>query len=287
MKKPLTSALFSLAALLAASTSAHADARMETTAREVFRAKADAVLQIRAVLSVSMTAGERAMPARESTVEFVGTVVDASGLMVASCVHADPASAMNGRRVNGPTGEVTISATTEVKELFVVMPDGVEVPARMVMKDAELDLVFLQIDMTSEPAKGRKLTSVDLGDAAPQAATLDEIVVLGRFGKTMDFAPRAYVTNLVSVIRKPRLVYFSPVMDRGVPVFDVSGKVLGFSLVKISGKGGDSGGNGSGMSSETVILPVKDVVAQLARARKAAAALPPPESTEPVASPAK
>ncbi|GBL43377.1 hypothetical protein EMGBD4_08760 [Verrucomicrobiota bacterium] len=93
-----------------------ADQKIEETARRLFKSHADAVITVRATVALTMTAGDAPSQSRDQSVEELGTVVTAQGLVVISASSIDPATAMDGRTVNMRGAPVKLAVTSEVKE---------------------------------------------------------------------------------------------------------------------------------------------------------------------------
>ena len=129
--------------LLGAASLLAADTPAEATARVLHRTLGDAVVFVRATVSVTVTPGDQPAQSRDRTFEQLGTVVSADGRVLLAASAIDPAGVMDGRTVNTPMGEMKISATSQVKEAFIVLADGTEIPAKVVLKDKDLNLALV------------------------------------------------------------------------------------------------------------------------------------------------
>ncbi len=202
-----------------------------------------------------------------------GLVLDASGLTVVSYAALNPMEMMaNAIKVKMGDGgdENAIKGKTELSRIQMRLADGTEIPARLVLKDKELDLAFL----VPEPKEGEKvpaLSCVKLA-AAVAAKELDDIVVISRHGKDFGCQPIVEVGQITSVIAKPRPMYDLSVGGRpGAAVFLPDGQVLG--IVAAAGGGGQGGMLSIGRM-EMLVLPAAEVMKLADQARAAIAKKP-------------
>lgn len=259
-----------LALLLGLAPLGAADPKIEETARRLFKSHADAIVTIRATVALTMTAGDAPAQSRDQSVEELGTVVGAQGLVMISASSIDPATAMDGRTVNMRGAPVKLAVTSEVKEARIILADGTEVPATVVFKDRDLNLAFLAPEPGAEEAKDAKFAPIDT--SAEQALeVLDEVVILSRMDKAMGRVAAVECDFVRAVVTKPRRFLSIHLASTGLPVFGVSGKFAGFTSVRFG-----SSGEGEGISATPVVLPAAEV-------RKAIAAA----SARPVPAPRK
>jgi len=241
-----------------------ADTPAQAAGRALHRTLADAVVIIRATVSVTVTPGDQPAQTQDRTVEQLGTVVSADGRIVLSNSSLDPAGFIDGRTVNTPAGPMKISATSQVKELFIVLADGTEVPAKVVLSDKDLNLAMVA---PSAPASA-SFVAVDTAASATVEA-LDDVVVLGRMDKSFNRCPKVEVDSVAAVISKPRPLISIHVDTLGCPVFNAAGKFVGITSAKSEGPGAsDSDGMPGGMSH--VVVPAESVRKFLDQAKPAA-----------------
>jgi len=232
-------------------------------AKKIFKSNSDAVLWVHAVVKIQATA--EGMPAQnvERKLNVIATMIDDTGLLVCSLSAIDPADSYNGREVRSPTGAIVkISAKSEFAEVKVRLADKTEVPARVVMKDTDWDMAFVQIDMTSEEMKDQKLAVLKMTDVG-DADRLDQVVSISRLSKLLKYEPVVNISRVIAIVTKPRKVFVVPGVSVGSPVFLPDGKVLGICLRK---KANDSQGSGA-----FIILPSADILEIAEQAKKAAA----------------
>jgi hypothetical protein len=238
------SILAALALPLAAATGP-----LKEKATALSAAHKDSTLFISAVVNIELTAGTNPAKKEEKKVEIIATVLNKEGLMVAPLSTLDLAATMDGRTVNTPNGPITIAAKCDIKEIKILMPDGSEIDAKIALKDADLDLVFLKPDK-----KADNFTPIDTKNTAPMAL-LDDIIVLGRMGKDLNREPMVLTGEVIAVIKKPRLFGKITAPATGMPVFNGEGKFLGIGVNRLSSKNSTE----SGLTGSAVLLPAADI----------------------------
>lgn len=255
---PLAAALAVTALALVPVT--RAEQEITTAARAIYTNHQDAVVWVSAVAKVTMSmrlanGQSRSQPEREQRIDAVGTVLDPGGVVVLPLSQLDLADTMNGREVDTPQGRVQVSASARINEVKVTLADGTEIPADIVLRDADLDVACVRMKLDSKEAKGAVIRAVDVKHAAP-AAVLDEVVVLGRMGDAFNRRP-AVVTDLItSEIRKPRAYYYINCPWVGVPVFAANGRLVGLCVNRFT----------QGMNATRVVLPAEDIAPLVAQA---------------------
>jgi hypothetical protein len=229
--------------------------------RDLVRKWQDAVVNVRVVLKVRMSMAGREMNSSDESIDTVGTVIDPSGLTVLSLSALNPGAMMSKLMGSAGTGQDQLEVTSEPTDVKIRMSDGRQVPARIVLRDEDLDLAFLR--PTTAPDK--PLTSVNLADAG-KPDLLDEVVVLSRLGRVGGWTPAASLHNIGAVIEKPRTFYVlgGATGGTGTPAFLPSGRIVGLlTLRQIDpGRGGmlSMMGGTEGLGLLAVILPAPDVL---------------------------
>lgn len=202
---------------------------------------------------------------KEEKSESTGTVVDSSGIILTALAAIDKSSVVDGRTVNTPAGPVKLKASSEVKEIKVITADGTEIPADLVLKDADLGLAFIKVRSESDEAKGVEFKAVDLADSA-KGELLDDCIVLGRHGESFNRETSLNATEISGVTTKPRTFYQINGDKIGCPVFLSTGKLLGFSVVRKQ-----SGSTGPDIRIAPVVLPAADIAKVIPQAKEAKA----------------
>jgi S1-C subfamily serine protease len=213
--------------------------------REILKKNQRAVVTVQVVLKVSTGRGNQ-----EAKQDITGVVVDPSGLIVLALSSADPTEL--NRRLYGEDYKVE----AEVGDVKILLEDGTEVPAEVVLRDRDQDLAFIR--PKAKPAS--PMPFVDLAKSA-QAQVLDQVIALNRLNRAAGRAYSASVERISAVVTKPRTFYLPDTMQTatglGSPVFAGSGGLLGVVVYRtISSKGG---GNASG-GYTTIILPAEDIL---------------------------
>ena len=260
MKTRLVVVLAVAVAAAALGTLCWADAGEE--ARKIVEANKQAVVTVQLVVETKMSySGESDKDERK--VSATGTVVDPSGLLVAALSQVDPTSIMSSFMPEEDGGSKIQSNIVDVK---IKTEDGTEIPADVVLRDRDLDLVFLR----PKKAPETPMKFVDLSQAAsPQA--MDEVVVLWRLGQVANRVLAADVSRVQAVVTKPRLCYAVEARRLGCPVFSVDGKPVGMLVLRVSRAGGRGGGMYGGMDEIlTVVLPCSTVMKAAQQAKEAA-----------------
>jgi trypsin-like peptidase len=246
--------------LVVSISSASAQGDQRAAAREVVKKWQASVVNVRVVLKTRMSMGGREMQSSDETVETIGTVIDPSGLTVMSLGMLNP-GAMMTKMMGSMGGDQKMEITSEPSDLKMRLPDGREIPAKIVLRDEDLDLAFLR--PTAKPDK--PLVAINLADGGAPAV-LDQVVVLSRLGRVGGWAAGAALFDIGAIIEKPRTFYVlsGPAASMGAPAFLPGGKVVGLLTLRQVEAGRASmmsmmGGTES-MGLLAVILPAADVL---------------------------
>jgi S1-C subfamily serine protease len=237
---------------LAGSAAACRADQLAEKGRDIFNQNQHAVVTVQVVLKVSYPGAGKSSENRQ---EITGTVVDPSGLTVLALSAADP-SEMYQRMLaeQGSQNKLDI----EVTDLKILLDDGTELPAEIVLRDKDLDLAFIR--PKTKPVS--PMTAVDLSKSAP-AQLLDEVITLNRLNSAAGRAYAASVERISAVIQKPRTFYIPDSTmtstTLGSPAFALDGKVVGLLVMRaVNSKGG--GGRSYRENMTSIILPAEDVL---------------------------
>jgi hypothetical protein len=202
---------------------------------------------------------------RES--ETNGVLVDPAGLVLVSNAKIGGMAARMGMTAN----------PTDIK---VFQGDDAEgLKGRVIARDTELDLAWIQID--DDKAKGKTFPAVDPA-AGTMPAVGDKIMVVDRMGKFFDNAVVIEEARVGGLTTKPRkLIIPSGMSDRrafsalGMPMFAADGRMIGVSIIQMPGKEDMEGGGEMGEGNAAIaILPASEVAKATARGKEAAAKAP-------------
>jgi hypothetical protein len=221
----------------------------------------DAVVTVELVATISATVNDRSMPPREQKVEVNATVISPMGLTVTALSQIDPRSAFE--MVRTPmSGKITFGET-DFKEVKIKLSDGTEIPAKVILKDQDLDLAFIVPDQDDAKATSHVFAAFNLKDPA-SASILENFFNLAHAPKSLQQVPEIIVSTVVGTVEKPRKLYIVVPDTIGCPVVSTGGKILGIAVQ-----------HGGGNRPTPVVLPAADV-AELAQ--QALALLPKAET---------
>jgi S1-C subfamily serine protease len=146
----------------------------------------------------------------------------------------------------------------EVKEVQIVMPDGLEVPAEVVYKDIDQDLAFIRAKADSKEFASAKFKAIDLKDSV-KTDIAEETISLGRADEVLGRQPSVACGQVNVILSKPHLFYRISGAGLGTPTFDADGKLIGIGVVHRLGNKG----------SVPVVMPAADIVAIAEQAKNA------------------
>jgi len=223
-----------------------------------------AVLTVKLVLNQSVSFGGRDQSG-ESKTEALGTVIDPSGLTVISLSAIDPSSTMRsmlGARMRGQAGDLRIDS--QVKDARLVLADGTELAAEVVLRDKDLDLAYLRpVEKPVRPLPAIPLTP----DAKPEV--LDQVVCLNRLGQVANRVVAVSIERIDAIVDKPRTFYVLAQGGSsavGSPVFALSGELIGVILMRHVATEGE--GNVTSMFSGSTALGILPIIVPAADIRE-------------------
>ena len=252
MRHIVKPAIAALALLLAANLQTVRADEIGEKGREIFKKYQHAVVTVQVVLKVSYS-GSGGSNERKN--DITGSVIDPSGLVVVALSACDP-SEMLQRMMGEAYSKYKLES--EITDMKVLLDDGSEVPAEIVLRDKDLDLAFLR--PKTKPAN--PMVALDLSHSSP-AQILDQVITLNRLNSAAGRAYAASVERITAVMQKPRTFYIpdSTMTSTGLgsPVFSADGNVVGMILVRtVSGRGGSTRNPNENMTS--IILPAQDIL---------------------------
>jgi hypothetical protein len=219
--------------------------------RDLFKKNQHAVVTVQEVLKVSSGSSSRSAETKQ---DLTGTVIDPSGLTVLALSACDPTE-MYQRMMGEDYARNRVE--TEISDMKILLDDGTEVPAEIVLRDKDLDLAFIR--PKTKPTS--PMASIDLTKTSP-AQVLDQVVTLNRLNSAAGRAYAASVERITAVIQKPRTFYMPDstmtATALGSPAFALDGNVVGVIVMRaINARGGSSRNVRDSMAS--IILPAKDI----------------------------
>ena len=227
--------------------------------RLVARRYADAVVGVKASLFMKFKIGLQTTPQTERKIDLSGTMIDASGTTVTALSVIDPKAIFDAMRGQMNAGAEPVElGQTEYRNIRFRLGDGTEIPARIVWKDPQHDLVVLSPDGAA--AKNHTFTFVELSHATESASLQGTYFALSRAGDEFQRVPLLRASTVEGIIDRPRrllLVNSVSYPDTlGCPVFDIEGRVLGICLRNVD----------KGTPKSTVVVPASDLASIIAAA---------------------
>lgn len=229
-----------------------AAASVEERGRAVFERHKAAVVTVQLVIKVKFSGRDS-----ESKSDVTGTVMTPDGLTVVSLSSTDPTALM--RSVMGEAGS-EFDVQSEVSDVRILLDDGTEIPARIVLRDVDLDLAFVRpLDPPTAP-----LAHVDFG-AAGHPQLLDQVVALNRLGRVANRVYSASLERIEAIVQRPRTFYIpgnDPTQTaQGSPAFTLDGDIVGIFVMRaIRGAGGGRNMFGGNDSVMAILLPAADIL---------------------------
>jgi S1-C subfamily serine protease len=233
--------------------------------RTVFNKYQHAVVTVQVVLKLS--GGGRSA---ERKSDLTGTVVDPSGLTVLSLSACDPNEL--SQRLNP---DASSQVETEVTDVKILLEDGTELPAEIVLRDKDLDLAYVR-PKTKAPAP---MDAIDLSKSAP-AQVLEPVVAINRLNRAAGRAYAASLERISAVMQKPRTFYIpdstATQTTTGSPMFTLKGDLVGIVVMRAVSAKGATQANARDYYT-AVILPAEEI---LKGAKQAPEAKPETEKKE-------
>ena len=225
--------------------------------RKILDQNKDAIVTVQLVIKQQFSMGRNTQD-NEMKTEATGTVINPEGLIVVSLSETDPSSIMETMM----GGERDFQVTSEVQDVKILLANGTEIPAEVILRDKELDLAYVR--PTTKP--DTEFAYVNMSESG-EPQLLDQVISLSRLGRVGRREPAASVERINAVIEQPRRLYI-PGNDAtqtalGSPAFTLDGQPIGLFLIRVIR---DTGGGGGGMFGNftenvaTVLLPAQDIV---------------------------
>ena len=237
-------------ALTLLAATCHAD-EVADKGRDIFKTNQHAVVTVQVVLKMASSGGERSSTPSETKQDLTGTVIDPSGLTVLALSSADPAELY--RRMSD---EYKIES--QIDDVKILLDDGTELPAEIVLRDKDLDLAFVR-PKTKPPAP---MAAVDLSKSAT-VEILEPVIALNRLNRAAGRAYSAAVERIDAVIQKPRTFY---IPESGASSASLArrpsrstGTLWGYLSCARSARGRRSGRN-MRENMTVILIPAQDIL---------------------------
>jgi S1-C subfamily serine protease len=248
-------------AALAVTTAAGAQSSEERqAARDVASRHGDAVITVMGTLKARMSRAGRDQPAPDQAVQASATVLDPQGLTVVALSAIDPGSLLAR---NPAFAAAKVSIETELTDVKLRLADATELPAKIVLRDSDLDLMFIR--PVTAPAKA--LTCVD--STSTVFNVVDPIVAVQRLQELTGWGTATALGSVEAVVDKPRRFYLVALQTTsgalGASIFDVKGQFAGVVTLRPSADSrhnalnGMQGGMLQTLGMVPVVLPAADI----------------------------
>jgi len=257
MKKTVWIVTCGLAAMAAAAQP------LEECGRQLLADYGYSLLPIRAVIRLEAPGLPRGPQERE--VAAWGTVVAGNGLTVISATALSPFSGLTEAFERSG-----IRPTTSVSQIRIRRRDGLEVPARQILTDEELDITFLLPE--SDEDRARSWPKPVVFTAGVQARAMDKLIGLAGTGEMFQWIPLVGSVEVNGVVEQPRRMYLiaRPFSNMtGMPVFLADGRPLGLTVIRREAVPASTG-QGAQVQQAIVVLPADDLAEMMTRALEAA-----------------
>ncbi|HUW61522.1 MAG TPA: serine protease [Candidatus Bathyarchaeia archaeon] len=229
---------------------------LEDQGRAVLEQYQKAVVTVQMVIKLTTMGSHE----EEFKAEATGFVIDPTGLVVLSLATT---SAMVEPMMAGMGENVDFKVETNMGDVKILLGDGTEIPAKVVLRDKDLDLAFVRpIEPPAAP-----MFAVDMQNPG-EARVLDQLVSLTRLGKVANRECAASFERVHAIVTRPRTFYVPSSEPSktvlGSPIFTPDGKVVGMLALRVV-KGSGGGGMGmmfGGMDDNVmgVIVPTADIL---------------------------
>lgn len=229
-------------------------------AREAVGRNGDAIVTVMATLKARMSREGRDNPAPDQAVRASATVIDASGLTVMALSAIDPGNIIS-KTPAVTQGNMTF--TTELSDVKMRLADGREVPAQVVLRDSDLDLLFVKPTTAPAAPMAAVLSSASV------MALMDPVIVVQRLGELTGWKPSAAFGAVEVVVEKPRIFYIIATQisgsATGATVFDMKGQFAGIVTLRAGGDSKTNALNGLQGSAlqmlglTQIVVPVADI----------------------------
>jgi S1-C subfamily serine protease len=240
--------------------------------RAILTKNQHAVVTVELVLKSKFSMPGAGGQSSESRTDATGTIIDPSGLTVLSLSVTDPGQLIQNIMAGMSDEDSKFKMDTELSDIKMLLDDGTEIPAEVVLRDKDLDLAFIR----PKSKLATPSNAVDLSQAG-KAEVLDQVIALNRLGNPAGRAYAASVERISAIVQRPRLFYVPDsamtTTKLGSPAFTLDGKPLGIFVMR-SLKGKSGGGImsmfGGQQDNATSIIVTADSVAKVAKQAPAA-----------------
>lgn len=218
--------------------------------RDIFQKNQHAVVTVQVVVKMTYSGNGRSSNPTEEKKDLTGTVIDPSGLTVLALSAVDPAELY--RRMSDE-----YKLETQVNDVKILLDDGGEMPAEIVLRDKDLDLAYIR--PKTKPAT--PMAALDLSKTAT-ADVLDPVIALNRLNRATGRAYSATIERVDAVMQRPRTFYIpgtgASSTALGSPAFALNGNLVGIFVMRAV-SAGDANARNMRDNMTVVLLPAADI----------------------------
>jgi hypothetical protein len=235
--KRLSSA--ALAAIISSSI-LHAAPEMDVAiANAIIEQHQDAIVEVRLVnqMTVRLVDGPEELadmiaqqPAETNEQKAPGVIIHTSGLVAVAGVMLDPTMIISEISANTPLGELRIGLECQLTDARILLADGREIAAEVVMRDPETGLMLIKPSEQSDA----DFPAIIPDPSSAHAAPFTRILGLGRMSADFGREPAVILARTTGKIEAKRNLDRLTTRDSGIvglPLFDANKEFLGFTTV--------------------------------------------------------
>ena len=254
---------------------------IESKGRAILEKNQAAVVTIQLVIKQKFSMSGAGSQEDESKQEATGVVITPDGLTVLALSTTDPTSIYENMMAGMEGMGDKFKMESNLSDVKILLGDGTEIPAKIVLRDKDLDLAFVR--PATKPAQ--PMAALDLSQSG-EPQVLDPLIALNRLGRVAGRAYCASIERVHAVVRKPRTFYV-PGNDPthsglGSPLFTLDGKIVGIITLRTiktgsAGLGGMMGSLAGGMDDSmlAIVVPADDIKEAASQAPEDAVEAPP------------
>ncbi len=237
-------------------------------AKSALQAHQDTVVTISCVLKLKYSFNGQSQD-KEQKFESAATTIDPSGLFVTSAESLEHAAYF--RNMSASNKKVNLNIESEISSLQVMLADGTQAEADLVLSDKDLDLSFVRL--RAKPPT--PLPAVALSPA-PLPAALDMVFILSRAPKLANRVAMVQVGRINCQVRGPQPYLLGDVTligCQGCLAYGASGVAVGIEVSKSPtvDEVGENAVSGRDLSASAVIRPIAAMLDLAKQALTAAA----------------
>ena len=229
-------------------------------ARDILTRQGEAVVTVLGTLKARMSQAGRDRPAPDQAVQASATMLDQTGLTVLALSTIDPGNLM-GKNPAFEAAKITLE--TELTDVKLRLADGSEVAGKVVLRDSDLDLLFVR------PATPPEKPTPSVDNTSPTFNAVDPVVVVHRMQEVAGWKAAAGFGTIEVVVEKPRRFYMMTTAGGtnglGGAVFNVKGQFGGIVALRQSSDSrhnalnGMQGGLLQTLGMVPVVVPASDI----------------------------